>query len=90
MKEAGIDIAGKKTQSVYDLYRLGRNYDYVITVCDESQSGRCPVFPGSAVRVHWGFRDPSGFTGSADEKAQSTREVRDEIESQVKLWLAAL
>src|SRR3990167_1894983 len=46
MKEAGIDISQNKTKSVFDFYGAGKKYDYVITVCDESQSGQCPVFPG--------------------------------------------
>ena len=87
MKEVGIDILQNKTKSVFDFYKQGKQYDYVITVCDESQSGACPVFPGKGKRLHWGFSDPSGFTGPLDEKLMKTREVRHQIEAKVKNWL---
>ena len=90
MKEVGIDISQNKTKSVFDFYKQGRQYDYVVTVCDESQSGTCPVFPGKGERLHWGFVDPSGFTGSSDEKLMKTRGVRDQIETKVKDWLKAI
>jgi len=64
MKEVGIDISQNKTKSAFDFYKQGKQYDYVITVCDESQSGSCPVFPGNGERFHWGFSDPSAFAGS--------------------------
>jgi len=87
MREAGIDISRNKTKSVFDLYKAGRKYDYVITVCDESQSGRCPVFPGSGQRVHWSFDDPSGFQGTQDERLKKTRVVRDKIREKIVDWL---
>jgi len=45
MKEAGIDISQNKTKSVFDFFKQGKQYDYVVTVCDESQAGKCPFFP---------------------------------------------
>lgn len=84
MKEAGIDISQNKTKSVFDSYKQGKQYDYVITVCDESQAGACPVFPGKGERLHWGFPDPSIFQGSWEEKLAKTREVRDQIETKIK------
>jgi len=86
MKEIGIDISQNKTKSVFDFYKQGKEYDYVITVCDESQSGACPVFPGRGERIHWGFKDPSSFQGTREEKLTDTRKVRDEIESRIKDW----
>ena len=79
MKEVGIDIAKNKTKSVFDFYKQGKQYDYVVTVCDESHSGKCPVFPGAGKRLHWSFDDPSGFQGNWDERLAKTRIVRDEI-----------
>jgi len=87
MKESGIDISQNKTKSVFDFYKEGRRYDYVITVCDESQSGACPVFPGKGKRLHWGFPDPSQFQGSLEDKLKQTRAVRDQIEAKIKEWL---
>ena len=87
MKDAGIDISQNKTKSVFDFYKQGKQYDYVITVCDESQSERCPIFPGIAQKFHWGFPDPSGFAGSHKEKLKKTKEVRDQIEAKIKDWL---
>jgi arsenate reductase len=89
MKEEGIDISQNKTKSVFDFYKQGKQYDYVITVCDESQAKGCPVFPGKGQRLHWGFYDPSGFTGTQEERFKKTREVRDQIEAKIKEWLKA-
>ena len=87
MKEAGIDISQNKTKSVFDFFKQGKQYDYVVTVCDESQSGACPVFPGKGERLHWGFADPSQFKGSWEDKVKQTREVRNQIEAKIKEWI---
>jgi len=82
MKEEGIDLSGKKTQKVFDLYKEGKLYDHVITVCDDSE-GECPVFPGITKRWHWPFPDPAAVTGTAAEKLAGVRQIRDMI----KEWL---
>jgi arsenate reductase len=87
MKEAGIDISQNKTKSVFDFYKQGKSYDYVITVCDESQSGKCPVFPGAGKRLHWGFDDPASFQGTHNEKLAKTMIVRDQIKQKIEQWL---
>lgn len=87
LRELGIDISAKKTQSVESLISAGVTYDYVITVCDGASAERCPVVPGGGKRLHWSFDDPSGFTGSFEEKLRKTREVRDDIQSKIEQWL---
>lgn len=87
MKEADIDISGNKTKKAFDFIKTGRMFHYVITVCDETSAERCPVFPGITKRLHWSFEDPSGFTGTHDEKLEKTRKVRDQIKERVSNWV---
>lgn len=90
MKEIGIDISNNKTKGVFDLYKQGKLYNYVITMCDESQSEKCPIFPGNATYLHWGFSDPAGFTGTHDEVLVKTKTVRDKIENKVKEFIDSI
>ena len=87
LKELQIDISNKKTQKAEDLSRAGKVYDYVITVCDESNAERCPAFPGKAKRLHWNFEDPSSFQGTWEEKLARTKRVRDQIKKTIEAWL---
>ena len=90
MREVGVDISMKTTQSVFDLFRSGKLFNYVITVCDETSAERCPIFPGFATHLHWSFADPAAFEGAADEKLGKTRVVRDEIRAKVEELCAAI
>ena len=85
LKEEGIDITGKKTNSVFEFYREGRRYHYVITVCSKEASERCPVFPGIGPiqRLHWPFDDPSQVTGTREEKLNKVRAIRDQIKQKI-------
>ena len=86
MKEIGTDISGKKTQSVFDVFKTGQFFPYVITVCNESSADRCPIFPGVTKRLHWSFADPAALTGSREERLQGTRKIRDQIRARIEMW----
>ena len=86
MRDAGIDISRNGTQSVFDLFKGGRRFDYVISVCDAASAERCPIFPGAHARLNWSFADPSAFTGSEADRLQKTIAVRDEIREKVRTW----
>ncbi|MGM0623879.1 MAG: arsenate reductase ArsC, partial [Campylobacterota bacterium] len=58
LQEEGIDIAGKKTNNIFDFFKEGRRYNYVITVCDQAKAQKCPLFPGMTMRLNWDFEDP--------------------------------
>jgi arsenate reductase (thioredoxin) len=86
MQEAGIDISQKQTRAVFDVFRAGKLFSHVITVCDETSAEKCPIFPGITKRLHWSFPDPSALTGSHDEKMKRVREIRDEIRKKIEEW----
>ena len=79
MHEAGIDISGNRTKGVVEFLEQGKRFSHVVTVCDETAAERCPVFPGTAVRLHWGFPDPSALSGTREERLAATRTIRDRI-----------
>jgi len=87
MREAGIDISRNTTQSVFDLFKSGKRYQYVISVCDDASAERCPIFPGVTTRLSWGFADPSAFTGTEQERLEQTIRVRDEIRERIRRWV---
>lgn len=86
MREIGIDISQKQTQSVFDVFKSGELFGYVITVCDETSAERCPIFPGVARRLHWSFPDPSALSGTHQKRLAGTRKIRDEIRARVEMW----
>lgn len=86
MQELGIDISEKKTQAVFDVFKSGQFFPYVITVCDESEAEGCPIFPGVTHRLHWSFPDPSALTGSFEQRLDGTRKIRDDIRARIKAW----
>jgi len=88
MQEIGIDISRNQTKAVFDMYKSGKSFAYVVTVCDETSAERCPIFPGVTTRLHWSFPDPSAFQGSHDEKLARTREIRDTVKAKVEEWCA--
>jgi arsenate reductase len=81
MSEAGVDISGQRSKSVMEY--IDRQFDYVVTMCDEAAGG-CPVFPGEGKVVHREFPDPAAARGATDEKLTVFREVRDEIKTFVE------
>ncbi|MHB8093113.1 MAG: arsenate reductase ArsC [Syntrophales bacterium] len=83
MREAGLDISAKQTKGVFDFYKRGAIFNYVITVCDAAGAERCPIFPGITKRLHWSFADPAALPGSREEKLEAARRIRDEIRQAV-------
>ena len=86
MREVGIDLSRKQTQAVFEVWKSGKLFQYVVTVCSESEAKGCPIFPGMATRLHWPFPDPSQVTGTHDERLQQVRKIRDSIRTKIEQW----
>ena len=86
MKKVRIDLSEKKTQAVFDVWKSGQIFEYVITVCSEAESEGCPIFAGITTRLHWPFPDPSRVTGNHAEKLREVREIRDAIRQKIEAW----
>jgi arsenate reductase (thioredoxin) len=77
MRELGIDISGHRSKHVNEFD--GRQFDYVITVCDNAKES-CPVFLGAVKQLHHSFEDPPPLSvGSEEERMAIFRRVRDEL-----------
>jgi arsenate reductase len=81
MKEVGIDITSHRSKHVDEF--AGKNFDYVLTVCDNAKES-CPVFFGKATRLHHSFDDPAAVEGSEETRLAAFRKVRDELRTYLK------
>lgn len=67
LRRHGIAI-GEPASESWDVY-AGRDFDYVITVCDAAAGEACPAFAGAARRLHWPTPDPAAVDGSEADVA---------------------
>jgi arsenate reductase len=85
MQELGLDLSDQYSKSLTEY--LGKvHFGYVVTLCADAEE-RCPIFPGVSQRLHWPFDDPAAFEGPDEASLEKFREVRDQIDSQVRAWL---
>lgn len=86
MEEKGFDLEGQYSKGVQEY--LGKmTFDYLITVCNKAEKD-CPIaFPGVRQRLFWPFEDPAAYQGPEKDKLEKFRQIRDQIESRLKLWL---
>lgn len=86
MRELGIDISGHRSKSVDEF--TNKEFDYVITVCDNARE-HCPVFPGASQRIHWSFDDPAAAPGNESARLAEFRRVRDQIRERLKGFISS-
>jgi arsenate reductase len=87
LSEAGIDISRHSSKGI-ETYLGKTHFQTLITVCDDADKNCPTVWPGVNTRLHWSFEDPAKFEGTEEEKLAKFREVRDQIASKVKAWVA--
>lgn len=82
-EEENIDISSNSVDSLYDMLKQGKHFFYVITVCDEGNAQKCPIFPGLSRKIHWSFEDPSTLKGTDEEKYEKVKEIYKKIKKEV-------
>lgn len=54
LAQVGLSLPSTTAQpSVFELFKAGRHFHYVIGVCDEEHGQKCPLFPGVTQRLYW-------------------------------------
>jgi arsenate reductase len=84
LAEAGIHASWARSKSVSEY--LGRQFDYVITVCDQARQ-TCPVFPGAHESLHWGYEDPAAAEGTDEERLAVFRRVFIGLGDRIRLFI---
>jgi arsenate reductase len=60
LAQAGVSTEGVRSKSWDEFTVPGApEMHIVITVCDSAAAEQCPYWPGSPVKAHWGYPDPS-------------------------------
>jgi arsenate reductase len=86
LREAGVPAVGLYSKSWDELEEFAP--DLVVTVCDSAAKESCPVWFGSAVKLHWGLADPSKVEGSEEEKAAAFRACIADISARAEALLS--
>jgi arsenate reductase len=82
LREIGVDISHHRSKAVAEI--PASEVDTVITLCAEEV---CPVYLGSARRIHWGLPDPAAVLGSDERRLEAFREIRDELRRRIAAFL---
>jgi arsenate reductase len=77
MKEIGIDISHQPSRSLNSF--SGKNFDYVITLCDRVPLATSQVIPSGERVYHRGFSSPSETRKDKDAVIEEFRTLRDDI-----------
>ncbi|MDE2402759.1 MAG: arsenate reductase ArsC [Burkholderiales bacterium] len=80
LNNSGVDTSGYRSKSWDEFVADGApEIHIVITVCDSAASETCPYWPGSPVKVHWGYADPSNALGGDEGKRLAFELTRQAI-----------
>lgn len=63
----------------------GREFDFVVTVCDNARE-TCPVWPGQPLVAHWSSPDPAVVEGNEADKYKAFESVASQIYRRLQLF----
>jgi arsenate reductase len=86
LQAAGVNTEGFRSKS-WDEFSTPVMH-VVITVCDSAAQEACPYWPGTRVKIHWGYPDPSNTEGGDAAKRQAFELTRQAISYRMLQLLA--
>jgi len=86
LQAAGVNTEGFRSKS-WDEFATPVMH-VVITVCDSAAQEACPYWPGTRVKIHWGYPDPSNTEGGDVAKRQAFELTRQAISYRMLQLLA--
>jgi arsenate reductase len=86
LAQCGVDTGGFRSKS-WDEFTAADSptMHIVITVRDSAAAETCPYWPGSPVKVHWGYPDPSDAQGSDEERLAAFRNTLYMIQKRLQI-----
>jgi arsenate reductase len=89
LTHVGIDVSSYRSKSWDEFAGDDKPaMRIVITVCDSAAQETCPYWPGSPVKVHWGYADPSNAHGGDEGKRTAFELTRQAIAYRMTQLLA--
>jgi len=88
LEEHGVAVDGLSAQTFHDL--RGLPFDYLITVCDIVHESQVPAELQKVQHLHWSLRDPIANIKNPDHQLRIARELYDEIEQRLALFVQCL
>ncbi len=87
VEEIGLEFPPEVVSSVFQQFRTGQPFDYVVSMCDESGAELCDLFrrnvdvmyARTARRFSWDVEDFATLEGSDSERHALAERLRDRI-----------
>jgi arsenate reductase (thioredoxin) len=89
LRRKRFDVGALRSKSWNEFAQPGAApIDIVITVCGNAAGEACPVFPGRAVRAHWGLPDPASAKGGEAAEDEAFARTYELLRQRVEAFLA--
>ena len=98
MKEVDIELQTTAPKSVFERFKNGEVFDYVVALCDPESTEQVPVFLSgvdtlykeTTHRLNWSIPNFRSLGGSEADRKEKARQIRDQIKTEVTRFLAQL
>ena|SRR5215831_8392874 len=88
LEKKGFSIKGLRSKDWGEFAKAGAPFmQFVFTVCDQTATEPCPVWPGQPMTAHWGVRDPATVEGADDIKRKAFLTAYTELHRRISLFI---